>query len=164
MILEENIISNEQSWKFVLPDDFQGTNIWNICIKHSIAAGNWDENSPYDFQLKHIKTIAIGDWIVAYLKRKTIGGIGRVICTYDYQAANKKPEISDYFHGEFWHRIGVKWIPVTINIDVLSKSSQNPFRTPITLLRIKKSVLEEILNNLNQKELVALKVLLNKND
>jgi hypothetical protein len=151
-LMENNMLSHHQSWKITLPDNYQGINIWDICLGHNIAAGNWNENVSYEFQLKLFRTIAAGDWVIAYLRRKTIGGIGRVTSLYDYQIAEKRPKDLDFFRGNFWHRIGVRWLPVTINIDILSKSSQNPFRTPLTLMKISDIVLNEILDHINNEK------------
>lgn len=140
------------AWKIVLPSNFNGIHVWDICWLHGIAATNWSKEEKYLYQIRLFETIDVGDWIVAYLRNKDIGGVGKVTSTFNESLVANTPIAEDFFSGYFWYRIGVEWIRVNMSIDVLPKHAQNPFRTPLTLLRIEKDILEIIFSTLDSND------------
>ena len=121
-------------WRITLPDDLrQNTaegsrtySLWQNCLHHALAAIAFDD-SPENPQIARFAEIEPGNKIVAFLRNKTIGGIGEVTWPLDERVALEQPADQDYFGGNFWLRIGVDWQPKTISVDRLPANVRNKF-------------------------------------
>lgn len=122
-------------WRITLPDDWiidkkdggkARVNIWQPCLEHGIAAIGFDDDHE-NFQVKKFKSIQPGDKVVAFLLNKQIGGIGTVTKAYDAQLFEQRPKDQDYWDGNFWFRIGVKWQAVSLTTTVLPENTANMF-------------------------------------
>ena len=130
---DENVEFTPRYWRITLPEALaveQGNgnqnklDIWGPCLKYSLAAIDFDDNDP---QLEHFREIQPGDWIVAFLRDKRIGGIGEVTAAFEEQLQQQKPADQDYWHGKFWQRVGVDWKPTEIKVDDLPQGTRNKF-------------------------------------
>ncbi len=65
--------------------------------------------------------------MVAFLRNRTIGGIGVVTSPLDEIVAKERPADQDFFHGGMWQRIGVDWTLQTISVDDLPPKVGNKF-------------------------------------
>ena len=122
-------------WRITLPDSWHveldngekvKVNIWQVCREKGIAAIGFNEDKE-NFQVKKFMSIQPGDKVVAFLQRKTIGGLGTVTDSYDGNLFQERPEDQDYWHGQFWFRISVAWQPVSIVTSDLPQNVVNMF-------------------------------------
>lgn len=121
-------------WRITLPQNLElegesgaeRTSIWEMCLKHNIAAIDFDEDLSNP-QVKDFASIEPGDRLVAFLREKEIGGIGEVTAAFDEQLLQKKPANQDYWGGKFWLRLGVEWTPAKLNVDQLPHTTANKF-------------------------------------
>ena len=150
------VVKINPAYRIVLPTGFEGLDVWAVCFAHGLAATDWPVDFRYVGQLRHFRSIRCGDWIVAYLRKKLIGGIGIATQEYDEATALARPPDRDYFQGRFWHRIGVAWVALDICIDQLPKPAQNPFRTPLTLLKISPQTFASVLDALDAESREAI--------
>ena len=109
-----------------LGDGRGGYNFWADCLRHGLAAVNFDDN-PQDPQVAKFTGLRPGDRLVAFLRNKTIGGLGTVTTPYDEQVAEERPDEQDFFRGGMWLRVGVDWQPQEISVDALPKEVANLF-------------------------------------
>ncbi len=144
-------IRNHRYWRITLPDDLtidahEGSkvplNLWQLCLDHEFATVDFDGNVE-NAQVKKFMSIAPGDGIVAFLRQKTIGGIGTVTSPYDSELYSEKPATQDYFYGAFWFRIGVEWHETRLKVDELPKNVATKFGRK-TVVELSKADFREI--------------------
>jgi 5-methylcytosine-specific restriction protein B len=124
----------QRYYRITLPADLRddggdgrgGYNFWADCLRQGVAAVNFDDN-PQDPQVAKFTGLRPGDRLVAFLRNKTIGGLGTVTTPYDEQVAEERPNEQDFFRGGMWLRVGVDWQPNEISVDALPKEVANLF-------------------------------------
>ena len=140
--LRENVLSKgltlpaqeQRFWRITLPTDIaletengrRAYDLWQDCLRYQVAAIDFDDD-PQSPQVARFTEIRPGDKVVAFLRNKRIGGIGEVTSPLDERVAQERPVNQDYFHGNFWLRIGVDWEPKEINVDALPVNVRNKF-------------------------------------
>lgn len=122
-------------WRITLPTDLRYTlddgssvavNLWEVCRQHGIAVVDFDGDER-NSQAQKFMEIKPDDHIVAFLRNKTIGGLGHVTSGFDERVFEERPSNNDYFEGRFWFRVGVNWQPHTIDVDTLPGPVANKF-------------------------------------
>jgi MoxR-like ATPase len=122
-------------WRITLPDQTEATlpngekivlDIWKPCRDHGIAAIGFGDNREHP-QVKKFMSILPGDCIVAFLRNKTIGGIGTVTWSFDEDLFTQRSAEQDYWRGFFWFRLGVEWRAGQKSVDKLSEKVRNKF-------------------------------------
>lgn len=133
--LAQPIPTVRRYWRITLPDHMVETlpggvkktfNLWDLCLEHGLAAIGFDSDAD-NFQVKKFASIQPGDRIAAFLKHKTIGGIGEVTQGYDESLFERRPAAQDYWEGFYWRRIGVQWQAGEKDVDVLPEAVRNKF-------------------------------------
>ncbi len=99
-------------WLFIIPEDsFPGV-LWENCIKDKVLAMEYIPSYPgFTKNMNLIKQIKVNDIVVAYLRQKRIGGIGRVVKEYFDAPKPYKGTGGDGYR----QRVGVDWIYVKGN-------------------------------------------------
>ena len=124
----------QRYYRITLPADLRddggdgrgGYNFWADCLRQGVAAVNFDDN-PQDPQVAKFTGLRPGDRLVAFLRNKTIGGLGTVTTPYEEQVAEERPNEQDFFRGGMWLRVGVDWQPNEISVDALPREVANLF-------------------------------------
>lgn len=127
-------VAKEAYWRITLPA--QGDRpVWQTCLEKGLAVIGFRHEDDTDPQIKMFASIKPGDWVVAFLREKRIGGIGRVVAPYDPTTVENISPEQDYWNGDFRRRIKVEWYPQEISVDNLPPQTQNRFgqRTIVTL-------------------------------
>lgn len=167
--LRENLLSKgialpspeQRYWRITLPTDIdleEGNgrgdyDFWQDCLHYQVAAIDFDDDlqSPQVARFAEIRT---GDKVVAFLRNKTIGGIGEVNSPLDERLAQERPGNQDFFHGKFWERIGVDWEPNKINVDALPVNLRNKFGQG-TVLELSEAEFETVEKVMAGEKIVA---------
>lgn len=121
-------------WRITMPADMSedmgdgrgSYNFWADCLERGLAAIGFD-NDLQNTQVEKFASIRVGDGVVAFLRNKSIGGIGVVTSELDESVALERPAEQDYFRDDMWLRIGVAWQPKTLSVDKLSPKTRNKF-------------------------------------
>ena len=132
--LSRQPVATPRYYRITLPADLGddgsdgrgGYNFWADCLRHGVAAVSFDDN-PQDPQAARLTGLRPGDRLVAFLRNKTIGGLGTVTTPYDEQVAEERPADHNFFRGGMWWRVGVKWNPGKLSVDQLPKDVANQF-------------------------------------
>lgn len=149
---------NTRYWRITLPDAWHITldngekvevNVWQLCLKHGIAAIDFDSNQE-DFQVQKFMSIQVGDKIVAFLRNRRIGGIGTVTKSYDEALFTQRPSDQNYWQGKFWFRISVDWEPVSLTTTDLPKNTADMFLGQ-SVVELRASHYETIMNSLSKE-------------
>ncbi len=117
----------ERFWRITLPDQGEYASVWANSLEHAIAAVSFSDADPDDPQLRQLQRIRPGDWVVAFLRQKRIGGIGKVKRGYEPGDEEGIPPSADYWGGDFLRRIEVEWFPRTVSVEELSQGARNKF-------------------------------------
>ena len=143
-----NLSEGVRFWRITLPRKHPelGLNIWEPCKRHGIAAIGWDDEKYEDhFLVKKFKDINKGDYVVAFIQSKEIGGIGKVVETYDETLFKDRPKDLDYWNGRFWRRVRVEWLYLGVrDIETLPQNVKNKIMHQHTIMELEKSDLNEI--------------------
>ncbi len=116
-----------RAWRITLPDQKEYGTVWPTCLEQGIAAVGLAEVDPDNWQLREFSSIRPGDWVVAFLRQKRIGGIGRVLEAYDLDSELEIPPAEDYWDGKFLRRLRVEWFERELSVESLSPSARNRF-------------------------------------
>lgn len=152
---DEKPIETTRYWRITLPADLEveGENgsktyidLWQPCLENNIAAIQFDDNNP---QVARFREIQPGDQVVAFLRKKRIGGVGEVTSPMDEQLLVNKSDTENYWNGRFWYRIGVDWQPVDVSVDDLSQETANKFGTQ-TVIELSAENYQNIIDQLQE--------------
>jgi 5-methylcytosine-specific restriction enzyme B len=122
-------------WRITLPDQTEASlptgekvvlDVWKSCRDHGIAAIGFAGNEEHP-QVKKFMSIRPGDLVVAFLRHKTIGGIGVVTSSFDENLFKQRTAEQDYWQGLFWFRLSVEWHPGEKSVDELPEKVRNKF-------------------------------------
>jgi len=125
----------QRYWRITLPDQLEETlpngekkvfDLWNPCLAHGIAAIGFGDNKE-EFQVQKFMSIRPGDRVVAFLRHKTIGAIGKVTKNCDENLFRQRPVEQDYWQGFYWFRIDVEWQAGQKKVDELPLEARNKF-------------------------------------
>ena len=143
-------------WRITMPSDLSDDlsndrgpyNLWAECLRRGVAAIDFDNDFQHP-QVKKFAQIAPGDRVVAFLRNRTIGGIGVVTSPFDEKTARERPADRDFFRGGFWQRVGVDWTAKDLDVEKLPKAVQNKFGQS-TVLEINESDFAEVEKLMNE--------------
>lgn len=119
-------LSKAAYWRITMPAQGDRTTIWPICLEKGIAAIGFQEDDD-NWQVRKFAEIKSDDWVVAFLREKRIGAIGRVTKPYDLENGMTLAPDEDYWQGNFQRRIQVHWYPRDLSVDQLSPPTRNKF-------------------------------------
>ena len=116
------------SWKFTLPLENNGVEVWDTCKKLWVACFGYE--LPHDKRRKveansRCKEMEEGDYIFAYNLGGIIGGYGKVIENYDEN--NNVPIVDTKGREAGRHHIKVRWEKIE-EIDIKGKNIWDFFR------------------------------------
>jgi MoxR-like ATPase len=124
--LPDDYQAKEAYWRVTLPAQGKDATVWPVCRDKGIAAIGFRDRGD-NWQVRKFAEIKPGDWVVAFLREKRIGAIGRVSEPYGLDSDSEIRSDEDYWHGNFLRRIGVQWYVRDLSVDQLSPPTRNKF-------------------------------------